>query len=111
MSSDEYWRGEADWFWAYRLAFLRGMEHHQNQVNETAWLHGLYTYDAVIKAIHNLLPLPTSWVKPSGRKDPVPYMEAPINPDKDYHAQRKAEEAREKFSFWAHRKQDFGRKE
>ena len=51
MSHAEYWEGDPKLAQYYRKAyFLR-----QEEINNNAWLQGLYVYDAVSTALHNAL--------------------------------------------------------
>lgn len=51
MSSAEYWSGDPSLVRYYRKAY----EMKQEEINNTAWLQGLYIYDAVSTAVHNAL--------------------------------------------------------
>ena len=51
MSYTEYWDGDPVLAQYYRKAYLIKQE----EINNTAWLQGLYIYDAVSTALHNAL--------------------------------------------------------
>ena len=51
MSSAEYWEGDPKLAQYYRKAYLIKQE----QLNNNAWLQGMYIYDAVSTALHNAL--------------------------------------------------------
>ena len=51
MSSAEYWEGDPSLTRYYRKAY----EMKQEEINNNAWLQGLYVYDAVSTAVHNAL--------------------------------------------------------
>lgn len=51
MSYAEYWAGDPSLARAYRKAY----KIKQEEINNTAWLQGLYIYDAVSTALHNAL--------------------------------------------------------
>ena len=49
MSFAEYWTGDPSLVRYYRKAY----QIKQEEINNTAWLQGLYIYDAVSTALHN----------------------------------------------------------
>ena len=51
MSYAEYWAGDPSLARYYRKAY----QIKQDEINNTAWLQGLYIYDAVSTALHNAL--------------------------------------------------------
>ena len=51
MTSTEYWAGDPKLARFYRKAYRLKQE----QMNQEAWLQGLYIYDAVSTALHNAL--------------------------------------------------------
>ena len=51
MSSAEYWEGDPSLTRYFRKAY----EIKQEEINNNAWLQGLYIYDAVSVALHNAL--------------------------------------------------------
>ena len=51
MSYAEYWTGDPSLVRYYRKAY----QIKQEQINNNAWLQGLYIYDAVSTALHNSL--------------------------------------------------------
>ena len=51
MSSAEYWEGDCSLTRYYRKAYLIKQE----EINNNAWLQGLYIYDAVSSVVHNAL--------------------------------------------------------
>jgi hypothetical protein len=51
MSSAEYWEGDPSLTRYYRKAYRIK----QDEINNNAWLQGLYIYDAVSTALHNAL--------------------------------------------------------
>lgn len=51
MSSAEYWSGDPSLARYFRKAY----EIKQEEINNNAWLQGLYIYDAVSVALHNAL--------------------------------------------------------
>ena len=51
MSSAEYWEGDPSLARYYRKAYRIK----QDEINNNAWLQGLYIYDAVSTALHNAL--------------------------------------------------------
>jgi hypothetical protein len=51
MSSADYWTGDSSLVRYYRKAY----KIKQEEINNTAWLQGLYFYDAVSCALHNAL--------------------------------------------------------
>lgn len=51
MSSAEYWTGDPSLVRYFRKAY----EIKQEEINNNAWLQGLYIYDAVTTALHNAL--------------------------------------------------------
>jgi hypothetical protein len=51
MSSAEYWEGDPSLARYYRKAY----KIKQEEINNNAWLQGLYIYDAVSTAMHNAL--------------------------------------------------------
>jgi hypothetical protein len=51
MSYAEYWEGDSSLTRAYRKAY----QIKQEEINNNAWLQGLYVYDAVSTALHNAL--------------------------------------------------------
>ena len=51
MSFAEYWEGDPKLTQYYRKAY----QIKQDEINNTAWLQGMYIYDAVSTALHNAL--------------------------------------------------------
>lgn len=51
MSAAEYWTGDPSLVRYYRKAY----KIRQEEINNTAWLQGLYVYDAVSTALSNAL--------------------------------------------------------
>ena len=51
MSSAEYWEGDCSLTQYYRKAY----KIKQEEINNNAWLQGLYIYDAVSTSLHNAL--------------------------------------------------------
>ena len=51
MSYAEYWEGDAKLAQYYRKAY----QIKQDEINNNAWLQGVYIYDAVSTALHNAL--------------------------------------------------------
>lgn len=51
MSYAEYWEGDATLARYYRKAY----QIKQDEINNNAWLQGMYIYDAVSTALHNAL--------------------------------------------------------
>jgi hypothetical protein len=51
MSSAEYWSGDPSLVRYYRKAYRIKQE----EINNNAWLQGMYIYDAVSTALHNAL--------------------------------------------------------
>ena len=51
MSSAEYWEGDCSLTRYYRKAY----KIKQEEINNNAWLQGMYVYDAISTAIHNAL--------------------------------------------------------
>ena len=51
MSSAEYWSGDSSLVRYFRKAY----EIKQEEINNNAWLQGMYIYDAVSTALHNAL--------------------------------------------------------
>ena len=51
MSYAEYWEGDPKLAQYYRKAYLL----RQEEMNNNAWLQGMYIYDAVSTALHNAL--------------------------------------------------------
>ena len=51
MSSAEYWEGDPSLARYFRKAY----EIKQEEINNNAWLQGLYIYDAITTAMHNAL--------------------------------------------------------
>lgn len=51
MSSAEYWAGDSSLARYHRKAY----QIKQEEINNNAWLQGLYIYDAVSTALHNAL--------------------------------------------------------
>jgi hypothetical protein len=51
MSSAEYWEGDPSLTRYYRKAY----KIRQDEINNNAWLQGLYIYDAISTALHNAL--------------------------------------------------------
>ncbi len=51
MSSAEYWSGDPSLVRYYRKAY----KIKQEEINNNAWLQGLYVYDAISTALHNAL--------------------------------------------------------
>ena len=51
MSSAEYWTGDPSLVRYFRKAY----KIRQEEINNNAWLQGLYIYDAVSTAVHNAL--------------------------------------------------------
>jgi hypothetical protein len=51
MSSAEYWEGDCSLTRYYRKAY----KIKQEEINNNAWLQGLYVYDAISTALHNAL--------------------------------------------------------
>ncbi len=51
MSYAEYWEGDSSLARCYRKAY----KIRQEEINNNAWLQGLYIYDAVSTALHNAL--------------------------------------------------------
>lgn len=51
MSYAEYWEGDPSLARYYRKAYLIKQE----EINNNAWLQGLYIYDAISTALHNAL--------------------------------------------------------
>ena len=51
MSFAEYWEGDPKLAQYYRKAY----QIKQDEINNTAWLQGMYIYDAVSTALHNAL--------------------------------------------------------
>ena len=51
MSFEEYWAGDPKLAQYYRKAY----QIKQEEINNNAWLQGMYIYDAVSTALHNAL--------------------------------------------------------
>ena len=51
MSSAEYWEGDCSLTRYYRKAY----KIKQEEINNNAWLQGMYVYDAISTALHNAL--------------------------------------------------------
>ena len=51
MSYAEYWEGDSKLTQYYRKAY----QIKQDEINNNAWLQGMYVYDAVSTALHNAL--------------------------------------------------------
>ena len=51
MSYAEYWEGDSKLARYYRKAY----QIKQEEINNTAWLQGMYVYDAISTALHNAL--------------------------------------------------------
>ena len=51
MSFAEYWEGDSKLAQYYRKAYRIK----QDEINDNAWLQGMYVYDAVSTALHNAL--------------------------------------------------------
>ena len=51
MSSAEYWTGDPSLVQYYRKAYRIK----QDEINNVAWLQGVYIYDAISTALHNAL--------------------------------------------------------
>ena len=51
MSYTEYWEGDSKLARYYRKAY----QIKQEEINNTAWLQGMYVYDAISTALHNAL--------------------------------------------------------
>lgn len=53
MTYKEFWEEDPDIFWAYHFYFYRKQEIDTERINFTAWLNGLYIYNAVSTAVSN----------------------------------------------------------
>jgi hypothetical protein len=81
MSSAEYWSGDPSLARYYRKAY----KIKQEEINNNAWLQGMYIYDAISTALHNAL---------RGKNSkPRSYAEQPYNfENKEKSEQEKAQE-------------------
>lgn len=46
MSYDEFWFKDPELFFSYRFSYLKSVEIERERINYTAWLNGLYNYEA-----------------------------------------------------------------
>lgn len=53
MSTNEFWEGNPDLFWAYRFSFYTRAKSEQEEMNYRCWLQGAYFYEAVSVALSN----------------------------------------------------------
>lgn len=90
MSSAEYWDGDGDLPRYFRKAFKM----RQDRVNEQAWLHGLYVFDATISALTHLS---------KNKKDHKSYASKPYSFDPEElekEEENKVDEAQVQAEFW-----------
>lgn len=53
MQTAEFWEEEPELLWAYRKSYMDKKKIEAETINYTAWLNGVYIYDAVATVIHN----------------------------------------------------------
>lgn len=53
MSIAEFWEEEPDLLWAYRKSYMERFKLQKETINMTAWLNGLYVFDAISTALYN----------------------------------------------------------
>ncbi len=53
MSNKEFWEEEPNLLWTYRNSYMEKLKAERDKINHTAWLNGLYVYEAVSKSIYN----------------------------------------------------------
>ena len=83
MSYAEYWEGDPKLTQYYRKAY----QIKQEEINNNAWLQGLYVYDAISTALHNAL-------RGMGKQKPPPkdYAKQPY----EFHKKNKTEQEKAK---------------
>lgn len=87
MSSEEYWDGDVFLPKYYRKAYKM----RQESINQEAWLHGLYVYDAVVSALSHLSP------KKSSHKE---FAEKPYSFNKQKSEEEAVTEAQARAEVW-----------
>ncbi len=71
MSYKEFWEEDPEIFWAYRFFYYSKQKEEAERINFSAWLNGLYVYNAVAISLHNSF---------RDKKDNVEnYLEKPID--------------------------------
>lgn len=73
MPMDEFWHGEADLIYAYRVAYMRKQELLLEQANQKAWLEGMYNLRALWE-VHSHINLETK-----DQHKAIHYFEKPID--------------------------------
>lgn len=51
----EFWEEEPDLLWTYRKSYIEQKKLESEMLNYSAWLNGLYVYDALAVVAHNIL--------------------------------------------------------
>ena len=51
----EFWEEEPDLLWTYRKSYIEQKKMESEMLNYSAWLNGLYVYDAISVVAHNIL--------------------------------------------------------
>ena len=54
MSSKEFWEDDPQLYWAYRTFYLKKQEESFEKDNQYMWLQGMYIYEGVSTALHNV---------------------------------------------------------
>ena len=54
MSSKEFWEDDPQLYWAYQTFYLKQQENEFDKNNQYMWLQGMYIYEAVSVALHNV---------------------------------------------------------
>lgn len=53
MTVKEFWEEDPNLLWAYRKSYIEKMKLEKEKTNFSAWLQGMYVYEAVSKALYN----------------------------------------------------------
>lgn len=54
MSSKEFWEDDPQLYWAYQTFYLEKQKQDFDRNNQYMWLQGMYIYEGVSVALHNL---------------------------------------------------------
>ncbi len=71
MSYEQYWKGDAELYWAYQVAFENKIKFEQEIENNISWLRGLYMYQAYSAVQYNL--------NRQKHEQPMNYLDKPID--------------------------------
>lgn len=85
MSNKEFWDDDPELLWAYRKSYMDKLHIQHEFNNYTAWLNGIYIFDAMSKCLYNAF----------GKKEGQPAINYVSEPY-DFNAKSKSKEELEK---------------